>query len=66
MLICPAEKMHKLGNSALTGAKMLLFSDSQFTDEILNKTSHVNLEGAPDFQDIYIDNMGFYNPDIQR
>ena len=65
MLFCPAEKMHKLGNSALTGAKMLLFSDSQFTDEILDKTTHVNLEGDPDFQDIYIENMGFYNPDSQ-
>ncbi len=66
MLLCPAEKMHKLGNSALTGAKMLLFSDSQLTVDILDRTSHVNLEGDPDFQDIFIENMGFYNPDIER
>ncbi|MEN8157578.1 MAG: ASKHA domain-containing protein [Bacteroidota bacterium] len=65
MLLCPAEKMHKLGNSSLTGAKMLLFSDPQLTDNILDKTSHVNLEGDPGFQDIFIENMGFYDPDIQ-
>ncbi len=62
MLLCPAEKMHKLGNSALTGAKMLLFSDSQLTDDILDKTFHVNLEGDPDFQDIFVDRLSFTPP----
>lgn len=60
MIELPEEKIHKMGNTALIGAKMFLFSDLEITDEILAKTTHVNLEGDPNFQDIYVDKMLFY------
>jgi uncharacterized 2Fe-2S/4Fe-4S cluster protein (DUF4445 family) len=60
MIELAEEKIHKMGNTALIGAKMFLFSDSESTAEILNKTRHINLEGDPDFQDIYVDKMLFY------
>ena len=59
MIELPEEKIHKMGNTALIGAKMFLFTDSIITDEILSKTTHVNLEGDPNFQDIYVDKMMF-------
>jgi uncharacterized 2Fe-2S/4Fe-4S cluster protein (DUF4445 family) len=59
MIELQEEKIHKMGNTALIGAKMFLFSDTGITDEILSKTRHVNLEGDPNFQDIYIDKMLF-------
>ncbi|MBV5315532.1 MAG: DUF4445 domain-containing protein [Prolixibacteraceae bacterium] len=59
MIELPEEKIHKMGNTALIGAKMFLFSDSAITTEILNKTRHINLEGDPSFQDIYVDKMLF-------
>jgi len=55
----PVEKIHKMGNTALIGAKMFLFSDIQITEEILSKIGHINLESHPDFQDIYVDKMLF-------
>ena len=52
------EKLHKMGNTALIGAKMFLFGNGEeLAAEILAKTSHINLEGFPDFQDIYISKM---------
>jgi uncharacterized 2Fe-2S/4Fe-4S cluster protein (DUF4445 family) len=51
------EKIFKMGNTALIGAKMFLFSGLEITDEILKKTRHVNLESDPGFQDIYVDKM---------
>jgi uncharacterized 2Fe-2S/4Fe-4S cluster protein (DUF4445 family) len=51
------EKIIKLGNTALIGAKMFLYKDEQFIQNILGKTMHINLEGDPDFQDIYVDKM---------
>lgn len=57
MIELPQDKIHKMGNTALLGAKMFLFADSQITDEILQKITPVNLEGNPSFQDIYVDKM---------
>jgi uncharacterized 2Fe-2S/4Fe-4S cluster protein (DUF4445 family) len=59
MIELPEEKIHKMGNTALIGAKIFLFSGAELTDEILLKTKHVNLEGDPNFQDIYVDKMLF-------
>jgi len=52
-----ADKIVKLGNTALIGAKMFLFEDEEIIQHILSKTTHVNLEADPNFQDIYIDKM---------
>jgi uncharacterized 2Fe-2S/4Fe-4S cluster protein (DUF4445 family) len=57
LIECNADKIVKLGNTALIGAKMLLFEDENFVDEILSKTTHINLEADPAFQDIYIEKM---------
>jgi uncharacterized 2Fe-2S/4Fe-4S cluster protein (DUF4445 family) len=59
MIELPEEKIHKMGNTALIGAKIFLFSDAGITDEILSKTRHISLEGDPNFQDIYVDKMLF-------
>jgi uncharacterized 2Fe-2S/4Fe-4S cluster protein (DUF4445 family) len=47
----------KLGNTALIGAKMFLFENNKFTQNILDKTTHINLEGDGSFQDVYIEKM---------
>ena len=57
LIECEPEKIVKLGNTALIGAKIFLFEDDTFIQNILSKTSHVNLEGDPNFQDIYIEKM---------
>ena len=59
MIEFPADKIHKMGNTALIGAKMFLFSDLQIVDDILSKTKHINLESDHAFQDIYVDKMMF-------
>ncbi len=57
LIECDEDKIIKLGNTALIGAKMFLFENENFTRNILNKTTHVNLEGDSKFQDIYIEKM---------
>jgi len=57
LIECEEEKIVKLGNTALIGAKMFLFEDEEIIQSILSKTIHVNLEADPNFQDIYIDKM---------
>ena len=59
MIELPEEKIHKMGNTALIGAKMFLFSGLSITKEILEKTTLVNLEADRAFQDIYVDKMLF-------
>jgi uncharacterized 2Fe-2S/4Fe-4S cluster protein (DUF4445 family) len=57
LIECESEKIVKLGNTALIGAKMFLFEDEKFIQKMLAKTTHINLEGDPNFQDIYIEKM---------
>jgi uncharacterized 2Fe-2S/4Fe-4S cluster protein (DUF4445 family) len=58
MILIPKEKIHKMGNTALIGAKMFLFSsEAETIGNILPITTHVNLESNPEFQDIYVENM---------
>ena len=59
MIEIPVEKIRKMGNTALIGAKMFLFSDDDMVVQILSRTSHVNLESDPNFQNIYVDKMLF-------
>lgn len=53
------DKIIKFGNTALLGAKMLLFDDGNIISDILSKAKHINLEGEPAFQDIFIDKLMF-------
>jgi len=57
LIECEEDKIVKFGNTALIGAKMFLFEDEDFYQRILEKTSHINLEGDGSFQDIYIEKM---------
>jgi uncharacterized 2Fe-2S/4Fe-4S cluster protein (DUF4445 family) len=57
LIECEPDKIVKLGNTALIGAKMFLFENESFYQKILDKTTHINLEGDPNFQDIYIEKM---------
>ena len=59
MIELPVEKIHKMGNTALIGAKIFLFSDLLNNNDILSNTKLINLEGDPSFQDIYVDKMLF-------
>ena len=55
----PEEKIKKLGNSALIGAKMCLFMDEKELEPVLNITEHISLETAINFQDMFADKMMF-------
>ena len=57
LIECEEDKIVKLGNTALIGSKMFLFEDEVFIENILKKTSHINLESDPYFQDIYIEKL---------
>ena len=59
MIEMPENKIHKMGNTALIGAKLFLFLNEKTTNEILTKTQHINLESDPNFQNIYVDKMLF-------
>ncbi len=47
------------GNTALRGAKMALFLNPQVTAELQKKMIHVGLSEDPEFQDIFVEEMGF-------
>lgn len=57
LIECDTDKIVKLGNTALIGAKMFLFENDTFIQKILRKTTHINLEGDASFQDIYIEKL---------
>jgi len=61
MLEVDEYKIQKLGNSALIGAKMLLFTDDYSFDNILSKIEHISLDADESFQDIFVDKM-FFEP----
>ncbi len=59
MIELPENKIRKMGNTALIGAKIFLFSKPEIVDNILAKTTHINLESNPEFQDVFVDKMLF-------
>jgi len=62
MMDFPLDRFHKLGNAALIGAKMFLFSESDQVEEILGLCHHMNLESAGNFQDIFVEQLSFSFP----
>ncbi|MFO7935149.1 MAG: ASKHA domain-containing protein [Bacteroidales bacterium] len=62
MLSFRTDRVRKLGNSSLMGARMFLFPDLSLTGNILRITSHVNLESEDCFQDLFVDHMRFQVP----
>ena len=59
MIALDPGKIHKMGNTALIGAKIFLFTGPSAGEEILPLIRHINLESDKDFQDIYVDHMLF-------
>jgi uncharacterized 2Fe-2S/4Fe-4S cluster protein (DUF4445 family) len=62
MMDFPQDRIYKLGNSALIGAKMFLFSEMDIPERILAMTRHVNLESEKDFQDVFVSKLAFTLP----
>jgi uncharacterized 2Fe-2S/4Fe-4S cluster protein (DUF4445 family) len=62
MMDFPLDRIHKLGNAALIGAKMFLFSEMEKPEEILTLTRHVNLESEKDFQEVFVNKLAFTLP----
>jgi uncharacterized 2Fe-2S/4Fe-4S cluster protein (DUF4445 family) len=52
-------KVVKLGNSALIGAKMLLFDEENAAEKIKKITSHVSLETDAEFQNLFCEKLEF-------
>ncbi len=59
LLNLPEDKTIKIGNTALIGAKIFLFTDYNKIDQVLKLTKHISLESDPEFQDLFIENMLF-------
>lgn len=57
LITLESNKIRKIGNSALIGAKMFLFSNIEKAVFLSEKIKHVNLEKDANFQNIYVDNM---------
>ena len=53
------DKIIRLGNSALIGAKMLLFYHPENLSPLLDHITHISLETDPAFQEVYAMNMLF-------
>jgi uncharacterized 2Fe-2S/4Fe-4S cluster protein (DUF4445 family) len=64
LLEFPEEKIMKAGNTALIGAKMLLFREENAEAEILNKIHQIPLESQPDFQDVFVQKMTLKKSDL--
>jgi uncharacterized 2Fe-2S/4Fe-4S cluster protein (DUF4445 family) len=47
------------GNTALRGAKRMLFDDADSVEALAGRIEHISLHAHRDFQDIYVDEMSF-------
>lgn len=59
LLGTPLERVIPAGNTALLGAKRALFVPIGAWDSLAQRVEHVALNEAPDFQDIYAEEMRF-------
>jgi len=59
----PEDRIVKVGNASLQGARELLLSMSKRTslEELIRKIEHLELETSPDFFDLFVDGCQF-NP----
>ena len=59
LLEFPAETVEPAGNTALRGAKLVLFRDDMEFMSVRGITKHVGLADAPDFQDVFVNALRF-------
>jgi uncharacterized 2Fe-2S/4Fe-4S cluster protein (DUF4445 family) len=61
----PADRVTKLGNASLEGARALLCNQTLRTEleERVREVEHVRLEQDPDFLDLFVDGMRFHVAD---
>ncbi len=61
VLPVPAERVRRIGNASLRGARMLLLSARlrHALAAVVRRTEHVQLEGQPDFFEIYVEGLSF-------
>ncbi len=59
MLNHPVNRIYKTGNSALLGAKMMLFKKEDALSGLVSISEHYSLESHPGFQDGFARNMMF-------
>jgi uncharacterized 2Fe-2S/4Fe-4S cluster protein (DUF4445 family) len=62
LLDFPLEKVKPAGNTALLGAKLALFNTSEedfACTPLRRRIEHVSLNADPNFQDIFVEEMGF-------
>lgn len=62
LLQCAPEQIHPAGNTALLGAKMSLFADPAVLQALAHRITHVSLSELPGFQDTYVEEMVFPDP----
>jgi uncharacterized 2Fe-2S/4Fe-4S cluster protein (DUF4445 family) len=55
----PDEKIQQAGNTALLGAKVALFADDLEFAGIRSRVEHISLASDSEFQEIYVEEMGF-------
>ena len=53
------QRIVKLSNSALIGAKMFLFEEDTAINQLLPNTGHFSLESSPAFLDVFCEKMAF-------
>jgi len=58
------EKIVKAGNTALIGAKMILFMEEKTEARILDIAHHISLESQPGFQDIFVQKLTIKKSDL--
>jgi len=59
MLPLPSDRISRLGNTALIGAKMFLFEEPELAGSIQSMTTHISLESEADFQELFIKHLSF-------
>lgn len=55
----PPDSIVSSGNTALRGAKRVLFDDAASVEALADRIEHISLHAHRDFQDIYVDEMSF-------
>lgn len=56
----PDDAIHPSGNTALLGAKLALFDPHLDFAPLRARVEHISLAAHPDFQEIYVEEMGFH------